>query len=390
MTDSTPPTVAHKRQEHQKKVLEVFFVFLRIGLTAFGGPAAHIAIMQNEVVKRRKWIDDQEFMDLIGITNLVPGPNSSEMSMHLGLVRAGWAGFFAGGFGFLIPAFLLVLGFAWAYVQFGAAPQVGWLLYGIKPVVIAIILQALWNLGKKAIKNIWLGIIGILVAAAYFLGVNEIALLFGGAVVYLLLRWEKKAGASGLPMAWFPLVGIPLVARPFTLAGLFLSFFKIGSVLYGSGYVLLAFLQAEFVDRLGWLTQQQLLDAVAVGQFTPGPFFTTATFIGYVLGGFPGAVLATLGIFLPPFIIVALSHQILRRYKDHPIVRKLLDGVIAASLGLMAAVAWQLGVSSLIDFFSIGIAVVSLAIILRYKVNSAWLVLGGALLGLMRHILLPG
>lgn len=381
------PTAQHMPNPHPSAsanhLLEVLRFFLHLGLTAFGGPAAHIAIMQNELVKRRKWLSEQQFLDLIGITNLIPGPNSTEMAIHIGLLRAGWAGFWVGGIAFVLPAFLIVLGLAWAYVEYGTLPQVSWLLYGIKPVVIAILLQALWQLGRKAMKDRWLAAVGLGVLAGYFLGVNEIALLFGGGAAYWLIKNLRRAQSLG-GFALLPsLAHLPTAAvTAFSYGTLFWSFFKIGSVMYGSGYVLLAFLQSEFVTRLGWLTQPQLLDAVAIGQFTPGPFFTTATFIGYVLGGVKGAVLATLGLFLPSFIFVALSNRVFRRLQKYPAVRVILDGVNAAALGLMAAVAWQLGAASLVDWVTVAVLLVSGLLLLRYKINSTWLILGGALAGL--------
>jgi chromate transporter len=284
---------------------EVAALFLKLGFTAFGGPAAHIGIMHDEVVKRRKWLTDEGFLDLLGATNLIPGPNSTEMAIHIGYLRAGLPGLIAGGLGFVLPATLIVLGLSWLYVRFGAMPQVEWLMYGVKPVVIAVISQALWNLGNKAFKNRLLGIVGVAVFILYFFKANEIVLLFaGGLVVMLIVNWRHLTKPS--PLFLFPLGGIGLAqfTIPFSLPILFLTFLKIGSVLYGSGYVLLAFLRNDFVLRLGWLTDRQLLDAIAIGQITPGPLFTSATFIGYILGGTPGALLATLGIFLPSFINV--------------------------------------------------------------------------------------
>ena len=279
---------------------EVIALFLKLGFTAFGGPAAHIAIMHNEVVVRRKWLTDQEFLDLLGATNLIPGPNSTEMTIHIGYLRAGWPGLVAGGLCFVTPAMLIVLLLSWLYVRYGSTPQAEWLLYGIKPVVIAIIVQALWTLGKKALRN-WLALsIGAAALLLYFLGLNEIGLLFGGGLIAMLVsNWKRLREASASVL--LPIGGLSLaqIAIPFSVPILFLTFLKIGAVLYGSGYVLLAFLRADFVVRLGWLTDQQLLDAVAIGQVTPGPLFTAATFIGYLLGGTPGALLATLGIFLP-------------------------------------------------------------------------------------------
>ncbi|HLF73644.1 MAG TPA: chromate efflux transporter [Anaerolineales bacterium] len=361
---------------------EVAALFLKLGFTAFGGPAAHIAIMHDEVVIRRKWLTDEQFLDLLGATNLIPGPNSTEMAIHIGYLRAGWPGLLMGGFCFIAPATLIILALAWLYVQFGATPQAEWLLYGIKPVVIAIITQALWTLGNKALKNLILAAIGILVFILYFLGVNEIALLFAGGLAHMLIanyqRITSLKAAILIPLSSIVLAQVPV---PFSLPILFLSFLKIGSVLYGSGYVLLAFLRADFVLRLGWLTDQQLIDAVAIGQVTPGPLFTAATFIGYILGGTSGALLATLGIFLPAFVFVALSNPLIPKIRNSTWMSSLLDGVNASSLGLMAAVTVQLATSSLIDIYTALMAIISLILLLRYKINSTWLIAGGALAG---------
>jgi len=341
--------------------------------------------MHDEVVKRRRWLSDSQFLDLVGATNLIPGPNSTELAIHLGFLRAGWRGLILAGVCFVAPATLIVLAMAWAYVRFGAAPQAEWLLYGIKPVVIAIILQALWNLGRAALKGPLLMLVGVGVLAFSFLGVHELVLLFGGGLVVMLLRnLRRMPGALGLGLV--PALGglaAPAAAAPFSLTSLFLIFLKIGSVLYGSGYVLLAFLRADLVVRMGWLTDQQLLDAVAIGQVTPGPLFTTATFIGYTLGGLPGGLLATLGMFLPSFVFVALSNPLIPRLRRSAWVGALLDGVNAASLGLMAAVTLQLGRASLVDPLTLAIAALALALSLRFKLNSTWLVLGGALVGLL-------
>jgi len=359
---------------------EVAALFLKLGFTAFGGPAAHIAIMHDEVVVRRKWLTDEQFLDLLGATNLIPGPNSTEMAIHIGYVRAGWPGLIVGGLGFILPATFIVLTLAWLYVRFGTMPQAGWLLYGIKPVVIAIIAQAIWNLGSKALKNSTLIFIGIIALALYFLGVNEILLLFAGGLVFMLLANIQRIRSLN-PAILLPLSLLTQTPIPFSLPLLFLTFLKIGSILYGSGYVLLAFLRADFVLRLGWLTDKQLLDAVAIGQVTPGPLFTAATFIGYLLGGTPGALLATLGIFLPSFIFVAISNPLIPKIRNSPWAGSLLDGVNASALGLMAAVTFQLAFSSLTDLFTIIIAIISLIMLLRYKLNSTWLIAGGALAG---------
>jgi chromate transporter len=360
-----------------------------MGITAFGGPAAHIAMMHDEIVKRRKWLSDQQFLDLVGATNLIPGPNSTEMAIHIGFLRAGWPGLIMGGICFIVPAMLIVLFLAWVYVRFGATPQAEWLLYGIKPVVIAIIVQALWSLGQKAVKGALTAAVAVIVIILYFMGINEIALLFGGGLIVMLVmnyrRLRRRMAGIFIPLSS---VGIlSYVSIPFSLPQLFLTFLKIGAVLYGSGYVLLAFLRADFVVRFGWLTDQQLMDAIAIGQVTPGPVFTTATFIGFVLGGIPGALLATLAIFLPSFIFVAISNPLIPRIRNSAWVSGLLDGVNVASLGLMAAVTWQLGRASLTGPLTILIALSSFVLLIWFKVNSTWLIAGGGLIGLLSSVL---
>jgi len=367
---------------------ELARLFLRLGVTAFGGPAAHISMMRDEVVARRRWLTDQHFLDLLGATNLIPGPNSTEMAIHIGYVRAGWRGLIVAGACFILPAMLIVTGLAWAYTQFGTTPRAAALLYGVQPVVIAIIAQALWGLGRQAIKGPLTALVGLVVAALYFANVDPIALLIAGGLTVMIVvngRRLRSAWTTGL-IAPLSGLGLPLlVASPvsFDLATLFFTFLKIGSVLYGSGYVLLAFLRAEFVERLFWLTDRQLLDAVAVGQVTPGPVFTTATFIGYVLGGLPGAIVATVGIFLPSFVFVAISNPFIPRLRQSPWAGSLLDGVNVASLGLMAAVTVQLAQAAFVDILSVALGVVALILLFRFKINSTWLVLGGALAGLL-------
>jgi chromate transporter len=380
-----------------------------MGFTAYGGPAAHISMFHDEVVKRRKWLTDQEFLDLLGATNLIPGPNSTEMAIHIGYLRAGWPGLILGGACFILPAMLIVIALAAVYVRYGSTPQVEWILYGIKPVVIAIIIQALWSLGKKAVKSWLLAFTGAAVLALYFLGVNEIPLLIAGGLFIMLvmnIQRLKNPGKIGLlaPLAgwnrlnlWaksgaarlgsLAMLATPLTAVPYSLPLMFLTFLKIGAVLYGSGYVLLAFLRSDFVLRFGWITDQQLLDAVAIGQVTPGPLFTTATFIGYLLGGTPGALLATLGIFLPSFIFVAITNPLIPRLRSSTWVSGILDGVNVAALGLMAAVTIQLGRSSLSDPVTVLIALTSLVLLLWLKINSTWLIAGGAAIGYLAALL---
>ncbi|HBG28796.1 MAG: chromate transporter [Planctomycetes bacterium GWF2_41_51] len=367
------------------KITEIAKLFLKLGTIAFGGPAAHIAMMHNETVEKRKWLDDQQFLDLIGATNLIPGPNSTEMAIHIGFLRAGWRGLIVGGLCFAAPAIVIVLFLAWLYSLYGTLPSVQWLLYGVKPVVIAIILQALWQLGRKAIKDTLTATMALIVFVLYFMNVNEIFLLFAGGFIVMLVKNIRQLQKSTKCISLVPLGGIGILSQTinFNLPMLFFIFLKIGAVWYGSGYVLLAFLRSDFVERLGWLTDQQLLDAIAIGQVTPGPLFTTATFIGFLLGGFKGAVLATLGIFLPSFIFVAISNPLIPRLRKSPWAGALLDGINAAALSLMAAVTWQLGTDSLINIYAILIFVISFILLIRFKINSTWLIAAGALIGLL-------
>jgi chromate transporter len=368
-------------------VREVASLFLRMGFTAFGGPAAHIAMFRDEVVVRRKWVTDQEFLDLLAATNLIPGPNSTEMTMHLGHVRAGWRGLIAGGASFILPAFLIVLAISVLYAEYGTTPAAESLLYGIEPVIIAVILQAVWGLSRSALKDWFLGVVAAGAFGLYFLNVNELLLLFAGGGLVMLVRnarrmWADRGGTAAV-LVWLLAVRLVQEAVPMTLTTLFLTFLKIGSILYGSGYVLVAFLQTEFVEGLGWITSQQLLDAVAIGQFTPGPVFTTATFIGYLVAGVPGAIVATIGIFLPGFIFVAITNPFIPRMRRSPWLAALLDGIVAASLGLMAAVTVDLTLQAIIDIPTALIAIAAAVLLIRFRINSTWLILGGAIIGLV-------
>jgi len=386
---STPASLTPK----QPYLKEVALLFLRIGATAFGGPAAYIAIMQRETVRRRHWVEDQQFLDMLGATNLIPGPNATEMAMYLGLVRAGWAGYVTSGLLLILPGTLLTLALAWVYVTYGSLPQVGWVLYGIKPVVIGIVLQALWDLGRKGVKSLLTGVVGAAALALYLLNINEIALLFAGAAVVLAVRggWRllKRGGAAvlALPALGTPLSLLPAGAAVFTPLGLFLSMLKIGAVLYGSGYVLFAFFNSEFVLRLGWLTHQQLLDAIAAGQITPGPVASSATFVGYLLGGWPSALLATLAFFLPSFFLTALVTRVLPFLRKKWWSQAFLDGVNVAALGLMAGATWELGRAAIIDWYTVVLAVAAVILVFRFKVNSSWLILSGAALGVVYKLL---
>jgi len=356
----------------------------------FGGPAAHIAMFREEAVSRRKWLSDQRFMDLVGATSLIPGPNSTEMAIHLGLERAGWRGLVAAGALFILPAFLIVTGLAWVYVEFNEAPALQWGLYGIKPVVIAIVVNAVVGLAKTALGKVWTLVLAIGVLTLYIVGVNELILLAAGGGIGLLARSREWPGPGGRALfGLLPLGAMPAAltaASTFSLGHLFLLFLKIGAVLYGSGYVLLAFMQGDFVDRLGWLTQQQLLDAVAVGQMTPGPVFTTASFVGYILGGWSGAVLATVAIFLPSFVFVAMLNPLVARVRADRRASGFLDGVNAAAIALMIGVAATLGRAAIVDVFTGVLAAVSLALVIRYRTTATWLVPAGAVVGVIYQV----
>ena len=368
---------------------EIAFVFLRLGSTAFGGPAAHIAMMQDEVVARRKWLSEERFLDLLGATNLIPGPNSTEMAIHIGYERAGFPGLIVAGLSFIFPAMILTGALGWVYVELGALPEATWLLYGVKPVILAIVVQALWTLAPKAARSWPLRVLAAAAGAASLLGVNEIAVLFGAGVLAGSVSGIRRGDGAVQLLPFLPIAGVSAAASSVTLSGLFFVFLKIGSVLFGSGYVLLAFLRADLVERLGWMTEAQLIDAIAVGQVTPGPVFTTATFIGYLLSGPTGALVATAGIFLPAFVFVALSGPLVPRLRSSRIAGSFLDGVNVASLALMAVVTAQLGRAAIIDGPTVVIAGVSAIVLLRFKVNSTWLVLGGAAVGFMTRVLGP-
>lgn len=394
---------------------EVAGLFLRLGFTAFGGPAAHIAMMREEVVRRRRWLSEERFLDLLGLTHLIPGPNSTEMAIYLGYLRAGRPGLVVGGLCFILPAAVIVGALAAAYVAYGATPRGEWVLYGVKPVIIAVVLQALAGLARTALMSALAAAWAGAALALYLLGTHELVVLFAGGVAYAVAKTLRErrprggparpgtaalvaatghavAGLGAGPGAGFATAGAAVAAQvaaagaaagaaPFSLPGLFAVFLKVGAVLYGSGYVLLAFLRRDLVERLGWLTDRELLDAVSVGQFTPGPLFTTATFVGYVLGGLRGAVLATAGIFLPSFVFVAAVHPVGAWLRRLPWTSAILDGVNLASLALMAGVTLELARSALVDAFTTGLAVLALVCLVRLRINSAWLVAAGALLG---------
>ncbi|MBW4623457.1 MAG: chromate efflux transporter [Cyanosarcina radialis HA8281-LM2] len=384
----TVPYAALTAKQQRQRLSELARVFLRLGAIAFGGPAAHIAMMDDEVVSRRRWMSRQKLLDLLGLTNLIPGPNSTELAIHIGYDRAGWRGLLVAGVCFIVPAMTIVWLLAAIYQQYQTVPQVEWLLYGIKPIIIAIVVQAIWKLGKQAAKDAPTILAGVAAIAGYLAGVNEILLLVClGVAVMLVKVWKDKGqthGAFLLPFAGFiaQAGGTTAAVGAVSWVSVFLFFLKIGCVLYGSGYVLLAFLQRDLVERHQWLTSNQLLDAIAIGQVTPGPVFTTATFVGYLLAGNAGAIAGTIGIFLPAFILVWAIAPWVSKLSQSVWFRGLLDGINAASLGLMAGVTYTLGRTALVDWLTILVAIVSTIIVLRFKINSAWLVLAGGLIGL--------
>jgi chromate transporter len=367
---------------------EVAAFFLKLGFLAYGGAAGHIAMMRRELVDRRKWISEQDFLDLFGIMNLIPGPSSTETVIAMGYWRAGWPALILAGVFFILPAMLMILALSWAYVRYGTLPAAQWILYGVNPIVISIIADALWSLGRAALKNVWLTLMAIVALVLYFSGVSVVAIILVAAALTAAFAYSKSK--SGNPtIAVLPMLGMGVGAAaaassaiPFSMARLFLTFLKIGAVAYGSGYVLLAFMHADFVTHLHWLTEKQLLDAIAAGQITPGPVFASATFVGYLTGGLKGALLATLGMFLPSFVFIAILFPFIPKLKGSAGARTFLDGINAVTVGLMAAVSWQLARGAILDAFTTAEAVIGFVILRRYQINSAWLILGGLIAGI--------
>jgi len=367
---------------------EIAKEFLRLGFVAYGGPAAHIAMMDERFVRRLAWVSGEQFLDLVGAVNLLPGPSSTELAIYLGQIAAGLPGLLVAGACFILPAAILVVAFAWAYTQYGAVPQVAGLLFGIKPVVVALIAQAIWNLGETALKTVPLACLAALVIALAILGVPVLLLLIGGGLLWMLLRQGRAFAEANAGMAGF-LTGSATggAAAAVGIVPAFLYFLKVGAVLFGSGYVLLAVLRADLVVRLHWITDAQLLDAIAVSQATPGPFFTVATFIGYLLAGWKGAALTTLGMFLPAFVYVAATANFLPKLRKSPVAGAFLDGVNASAVALMAYVGWQFTRAALVNLPAAVLSIMSALLVFRYKVNSAWLVLVGALVGILLQVL---
>jgi chromate transporter len=382
MSSETPQS---DREEPVSPTLaEVALVFLKLGTIAFGGPAAHIALMEQEFVMRRRWLTREAFLDRLAAASLLPGPSSTEMAIFIGYETRGAAGLLIGGFCFIVPAALLSSVIAAAYVTYGALPRFGGVLYALKPVVIAVVVQAFWNLSRTAIKSRWLAVAGIVATLAYVGGLHELLVLLLAGLLAALPSLYSRVGAA-MPLMLMAVTS-PLTTRvvdhsSYSMGRLFLVFAKIGAVLFGSGYVLLAFLRGDLVNRLHWLTEKQLLDAVAVGQITPGPVFSTATFIGYVIGGPSGAAVATLGIFAPAFLFVGLSSFVLPKIRRSPLAGAILDGVIVGSLALMAVVAWQLGRSAIVDVPTLVLSAASIVLLLRFRLNSAWLIAAAGIFG---------
>jgi len=376
------------------RLRELAALFLKLGTIAFGGPAAHIALMEQEIVQKRQWVTKQQFLDMLGAANLIPGPTSTEMAINVGFVRAGWPGLCVAGASFILPAALITGAFAWAYVRFGHLPEAMSILAGIKPAVIALIAIAIWRLGRTAVKDVGLAVLGGLALAAFFFNLNPLLILFGGGVIGMLgRRLSSLRGAATLMLpelvysrrymiTALAVTGGTAAIRP-SVTRIALYFLKLGAILYGGGYVLLAFLEQGLVQQHGWLTRQQLLDSVAIGQFTPGPVFSTATFIGYILGGVPGAAVATLGIFLPSFFYVGLLAPVLFRLRQSGWIAAFLDSVNACAVALMAGVTYRLGVDALPRWPSWVIAILALLVLLRWKMSPAWVVLGGGVAGLL-------
>ncbi len=376
----------------KSRLVSVALAFIKLGFIAFGGPAAAYAMMRQEFVIRQGWISEDDFFDFMGIANLVPGPNATELAILIGYHHAGWWGLILGGACYIFPAMVAVLALAWTYTQFGALPAIEGILYGIKPVVLAILISAMWGILKPRLKNIvGLGL-AVVVCVAFLFGVSPIILLLGGGILMALLRaFQNSKNHLSLSVIWLPLPGIILRVLtetiPFNLWRLFWVFLKAGALMLGSGYVLLAFIHDDLVVRLGWLTEWQMVDAIAVGQVTPGPLATTATFVGYIMGGLPAALLATLAMFLPSFMIVILMLPVIEKIRASQRYQGFLEGVNFAALGLMAGVTWEITETALVDPITGLITVTALILLILVKLDTPWLVLGGALIGLIRSIL---
>lgn len=373
--------------EERGTLPEIAREFLRLGFVAYGGAAAHIAMMEERFVRQRAWVTRERFVDLVGAVNLLPGPTSTELAIYLGEIRGGVPGLITAGACFILPAAVLVVALAWAYLRFGAVPQMAGLLFGIKPVVVALMAQAIWNLARTAVKSAALAILAVGVVALAAWGVHALLLLIGAGILWMIIGAGRSLARTHAAIVGLIGTGVAGAGGAIGAVPVFLYFLKIGAVLFGSGYVLLAVLRADLVTKLHWLSDAQLLDAIAVSQATPGPFFTVATFIGYLLAGWRGAALATLGMFLPAFVYVGATAGFLPKLRKSPVASAFLDGVNAAAVALMAFVGWQFARASLINVPGAVLAIVSAVLVFRYKINSAWLVLGGAIAGILLHFL---
>jgi len=375
----------HEQVEARGDLAEIGWQFLRLGFIAFGGPAAHIALMEEEFVRRRAWLTRERFLDLVGAVSLLPGPSSTELAIYLGQIRGGLPGLIVAGAAFILPAVFLVVALAWAYLRFGAVPQVAGLLFGVKPVVVVLIAQAIWALGKTALRTVSLALLAAAIVVLSIFDIPALVLLIGSGIVWMVAK--EAASIRTKSVAMLPILartaGASVPAIPVGVAAIFLYFLKAGAVLFGSGYVLLALLRADLVVRLHWLTEAQLLDAIAVSQATPGPFFTVATFIGYVLGGWRGATLATIGMFLPAFVFVGATAEFLPRLRQSKAASAFLDGVNAAAVALMAFVGWQFARATLLNAPALAMATIAAVLVFRYRVNSASMILGAAFVGVL-------
>ena len=377
--------------EERGRLRELARLFLRLGSTAFGGPAAHIALMRHEVVVEREWIDDREYGQLIGLANLVPGPNSTEVAMHVGRVRAGWRGLLVAGLTFILPAFLMMLGLAWFYVHYGTRPRFESALAGVSAVVVVLIVQAILQLSRSSLRSAVTIAVALVALLAAIVSVHELVILVvGGLVTFLVWRFRARGSTPG-PGVFLVTLGsvlhdvgpVAATVGPVMLAPLFLVFLEIGAVLYGSGYVLYAFLESQLVHQRHWITEHQLVDAIAMGQLTPGPVFTTATFIGFLVRGVPGAIVATVGIFLPAFLFVGATDVVVRRLRDSAAFHAFLSGVVAASIALMVWVAATLADRTYVDVGTIAVGTAAATLLVLRRPHPAWLLLGGALAGIL-------
>jgi chromate transporter len=374
-------------EREERRLGELWRFFARLGISAFGGPAAHIALMEHDAVERRGWLTREAFLDLVGACNLLPGPSSTQVAMALGYTRGGWSGLAVAGVCFILPASLATLALAWAYVRYGHLPQVQGILYGAKPVMLAVIVQAIGRLARTALRRWWLAALCVACLAAGLAGVPPLALLaISGSSTAMIAASRRDRASQSASFALVPAAGVAATAAAAPgLLSICLVFLKLGVVVFGSGYVLLAFLQADLVHRHHWLTNNQLLDAVTAGQVTPGPLFATATFLGYLLHGYSGAAVATLAIFLPSFIMAGVVGALAHRMRQSPIAGAFLDGVNAAAIGLMAMVTIALGRATLVDAFTWTLALACAAILVRWRVNATWLLAVGAALGVAIH-----